>query len=662
METAPRATGGAASSSVCSDLRELNEAKVANILSYLDEAVATRPQLAAPFAQNDEMLPESYVSEGIPLSSSAAPNRLLLNKPPLAAPPPQLTQRQQQQQQQQQQMSSSASASCLTSYVIGGTLDPYVGVYHGIKSKIEALRFSNDELRAENEELKARLSTARQRETEHVEKLQAAARSEVDSLRKGFQESEKEHNRVTQLLQREKAQLTKAVESLTTQLRQEMSRREEEVAKLESANAAAIAQLKTRWQAQEKAAREKWKISEAKRIKESTLQSLEPDIVLLLNRHKAEKARLREEFENELRQRDEVIALKEAEVEEVKAKLARDAEAMMTREQKEFRDRLREEIERVNRQLEDERRVARQKTENTEAFFEEQKSVMQREISRLQKELFALKEAAATEKATFHDAVAREVAGITANSNRIVSDLKEQLMWEFSQREKETRAQNAQYLAAKEEELRRKYEAERDAAVAAATQRLEQEHIKSLTESYNNDGVLRDRFAQMSRESERLRVEAELLQEQLKSALEAMNRKEEEIVRLREAAELTEQRVKAIEDRIRGECETRLHVLDTEWQRKLRQFEIRHVEEVGGMQHELEKATIELEAAKNAAALEQRNIEQKHNAELTSINERVLVALATKDNTLKAQTEQISLLQEALRMRDEHIARHRELL
>ncbi|EAN91494.1 hypothetical protein, conserved, partial [Trypanosoma cruzi] len=383
METAPRATGGAASSSVCSDLRELNEAKVANILSYLDEAVATRPQLAAPFAQNDEMLPESYVSEGIPLSSSAAPNRLLLNKPPLAAPPPQLTQRQQQQQQQQQQMSSSASASCLTSYVIGGTLDPYVGVYHGIKSKIEALRFSNDELRAENEELKARLSTARQRETEHVEKLQAAARSEVDSLRKGFQESEKEHNRVTQLLQREKAQLTKAVESLTTQLRQEMSRREEEVAKLESANAAAIAQLKTRWQAQEKAAREKWKISEAKRIKESTLQSLEPDIVLLLNRHKAEKARLREEFENELRQRDEVIALKEAEVEEVKAKLARDAEAMMTREQKEFRDRLREEIERVNRQLEDERRVARQKTENTEAFFEEQKSVMQREISRL---------------------------------------------------------------------------------------------------------------------------------------------------------------------------------------------------------------------------------------------------------------------------------------
>ncbi|RNF00897.1 putative kinesin [Trypanosoma conorhini] len=653
MDAAPRARGTAASSSVCSDLRELNEAKVANILSYLDEAVATRPQLAVSFAPHDDMLPEAYAPGGAALAPSTALNQSSHKKPPCAAPP---------QQQQQQQLSSSASAACLTSYVIGGSLDPYVGVYHGIKAKIEALRFSNDELRAENEELKARLGTARQREAEHVEKLQFANRAETQLLRDGFRESEAEHRRLTQGLQREKAQLTKAVESLTTQLRQEMSRREEEVAKLESANAAAIAQLKMRWQAQEKAAREKWRVAEAKRIKESTLQSLEPDIVLLLNRHKAEKARMREEFENELRQRDEVIAAKEATVDEVKARLARDAEATMTREQNEFRERLREEVERVNRQLEEERRAARQKTEDMEAFFEEQKGVMQREIARLQKELFALKEAASTAQATFHDAVAKEVAGITANSNNIVGELKEKLMWEFSRREKETQVHNKHYLAAKEEELRRKCEAERDAAVAAATQRLEQTHVKYLTESQGNDGLLRDRFAQMSRENERLRVEAELLQEQLKSALDAKNRKDEEIGRLREAAELTEQRVKAIEDGVRGECETRMHVLDTEWQRKLRQFEIKHVEEVGAMQHELEKASIELEAARNAAALEQNSIEQKHAAELTSINERVLVALATKDNTLKAQTEQISLLQEALRHRDEHIARHRELL
>ncbi|ESL12129.1 hypothetical protein TRSC58_00109 [Trypanosoma rangeli SC58] len=661
MDVVPRARGAAASSSAGSDLRELNEAKVANILSYLDEAVATRPQLAASLTPHEEMLPDSYASEGISLAPSTALNQLSHNKPTSAALP-QNQPSQRQQQQQQQQLLSSASASCLTSYVIGGSLDPYVGVYHGIKAKIEALRFSNDELRAENEELKARLGAARQREAEHVEKVQATNRTELQSLRNGLRESEEEHRRVMQGLQREKTQLTKAVESLTTQLRQEMLRREEEVARLESANAAAIAQLKTRWQAQEKAARERWRIAEAKRIKESTLQSLEPDIVLLLNRHKAEKARMREEFENELRQRDEVIASKEATVEEVKAKLARDAEAMMTREQNEFRGRLREEVERVNRQLEEERRAARQKTEGMEVFFEEQKSVMQREISRLQKELFALKETAATEKAMFHDAVAKEVAEITNNSNKIVSELKEKLMWEFSCREKETQVHNKHYLAAKEEELRRKCEAERDAAVAAATQRLGQTHIKYLTESHNNDDLLRDRVAQMNRENERLRVEAELLQEQLKSALDAMSRKEEDIMRLREAAELTDQRVKAIEDRIRGECDTRLHALDTEWQRKLRQFEIKHVEEVGGMQHEVEKVNIELEAAKNAAALELKSIEQKHAAELTSINERVLVALATKDNTLKAQTEQISLLQEALRLRDEHIARHRELL
>ncbi|ORC92293.1 putative kinesin [Trypanosoma theileri] len=636
----PMHTRPGAASSVCSDFRELNEAKVANILSYLDAAVAARHEADHQALTSAPMMMAQDPTMGYDNSAHYSPQ----NRPP---PAPQC---------------SSASTSCLAAHVIGGGMEPQLSVYHGIKAKIEALRFNNEELRAENEELKTRLSTARQRETERVEKVQSVAHEELESLRQAFKESEKQHKQTIQELQREKSQLTKAVESLTTQLRQEMSRREEETAKLESANAAAIAQLKTRWQTQEKAAREKWKIAEAKRIKESTLQSLEPDIVLLLNRHKAEKARMREEFENELRQRDEVIAAKEATVEEVKAKLARDAEAMITREQKSFHDRVKEETDRVNRQLDEERRSWKQQREDMEAFFTEQKNTSQREIARLQKELFALKESAATEKATFHEAVGKEVASITANSNQIIADLKEKLMWEFTCREKETQAHNVQYLAAKEEELRRKCEAERDAAVAEATQRLEQERVKTLTEFRGNDSVLRDRYTQMSRENERLRVEAELLQEQLKSAMEAITRKEEEIMRLRGAVEITDKRVKEIQDQVRSECNTQLHLLDGEWQRKLRQFEIKHVEEVGAMQHELEKSAIELEAVKNAAALEQKSIEQKHNAELTSINERVLVALATKDNTMKAQAEQISVLQEAIRLRDEHIARHRELL
>nr|CCD16661.1 unnamed protein product [Trypanosoma congolense IL3000] len=166
----------------------------------------------------------------------------------------------------------------------------------------------------------------------------------------------------------------------------------------------------------------------------------------------------------------------------------------------------------------------------------------------------------------------------------------------------------------------------------------------------------------MGRENERLRAEVELLQGHMKNLMEELGRKDEEMARLRTEADLTDQRIKEIRDVVRAEDDAKLQVLDAEWQRKLRQFEIKHVEEVGAMQHEIEKVTIELQAVKNAAALEQRNIEQKHNAELTCINERVLVALATKDNTLRAQTEQISVLQEAIRLRDEQISRHRELI
>ncbi|KAG8345912.1 hypothetical protein ERJ75_000769500 [Trypanosoma vivax] len=651
----------ATSSSVFSDLRELNEAKVANIISYLDDVVSTGPksgfQLAAtpsceaPFPHQDAAPISRVLDIGLPHN----PSTLLHGKQT------DLTQQQGPDPFVQPQPSS-ASASCFTSYVVGGSLDPHLGVYHGIKAKIEALQFSNDELRAENEDLRARVKIARQREEERVAEERASVRGELESLRKEMQEERENHKCALQELRRERTQLTLAVESLTTQLRQEMSRREEEIARLESANATAITQLKARWQSQEKVAREKWKIAEAKRIKESTLQSLEPDIVLLLNRHKAEKARMREEFENELRQRDEVIAAKEATLEESRARLEREAEAARVREQQEFRDRLNEETSRVNRQLEVERRAARQKHDDLEAFCEERKNTMQREIAQLQREVFVLREAAETEKAKFHDAVAREVANITANSNQIVSDLKEKLMLEFSLREKETQSHNAQYLAAREEELRRKYEAERDAAISEVTRRVEQQRLKAITESHDVDNVLRDRMARVGRENERLRAELELLQSQMKTAVEEIERKEKEVAREREANELTDQRVRAIEEKVRSECETRMHVLDAEWQRKLRQFEIKHVEEVGAMQYELEKAGIELQAVRNAAILEQKSIEQKHNAELTCINEKVLVALATRDNTLKTQTEQISVLQEALRLRDEHIARHRQLL
>ncbi|CBH14825.1 hypothetical protein, conserved [Trypanosoma brucei gambiense DAL972] len=634
--------GGTATSSVFSDLRELNEAKVSNILSYLDDVVSTRPPFPASFgpsACRDVYMPANISDGGVALAPSAA-----LLQPSTQLPP------------------FGGSASCLTSHIIGCGPDVRSDVYHGIKAKISALQFSNDELRAENEELKERVKMAREREAERLGSQEAAARNELEGLRKKLRETERNYERVVQEFQRERSQLTQAVESVTSQLRQEMSRREEEIARLESANATAIAQLKTRWQAQEKAAREKWRIAEAKRIKENTLQSLEPDIVLLLNRHKAEKARMREEFENELRQRDEVIAAKEATLEESRARLEREASATRAREQQEFRDRLKEEMDRVNRQLEEERRLAKQKHDDLEIFAEDRKNTMQREISQLQKEVFTLREAAATEKAKIHEEVAREVANITANSNQIVSDLKEKLMLEFSRREQETKAYNVQYLAAREEELRHKFEAERDAAVAEVTRRAEQQHLQTLMESHGADSVLRDRCAQMGRENERLRAEVELLQGNLRSVVEEIGRKEEEMSRLREASDLTNQRVKEIQEKVRAEDEARMHVLDSEWQRKLRQFEIKHVEEVGAMQHELEKVTIELQAVKNAAALEQRSIEQKHNAELTSINERVLVALATKDNTLRAQTEQISVLQEAIRLRDEQIARHRELL
>ncbi|KAK7196887.1 hypothetical protein NESM_000629900 [Novymonas esmeraldas] len=641
--------------SCCSDLREMNEARVANILSYLDGATAPRCD-AAPARDRTHL---TSFSSAAPLTSSA------LQHVTASSPAPSLIAA--GQTDTPARRSSSPTLICASApWIIGSGggsgAESAQCTYLGIKKRIDGMQFENEQLRRDNEELRSRLQHWHADEARRRAEMRAGVQGEVEEMRKAHARECKRAKTENEKLERCKEELTRQIDVLTVKMRDDAARHVEDARRLEATNAAALSSLRTKWAAQEKANREKWRLAEAKRIKESTLQSLEPDIVLLLNRHKAEKARMREEYENELRQRDEVIAAKDASVEELKSKLRRDAEELLGREQDAVRERLRDESERMHRQLDEERRLEQQRREQVEYHHDDQKRTLQREVARLGEELLRLQSAQTTEQASFHEAVTKEVARITGEANERMANLKEKMMLEFESRDKDAQAANHRHLQEREGELRRRCELERDAAVTKVVQRLEAEHLRALESARGSDGLLRERYIVLTREKERLQVELDLTREQLSTALAANQNKAEELQRIQGIANLSQQHISAIESKVRAECAKRMTILDQEWQKKLHEFEAQHVKEVWELQQRHSAATQEVACLRAEFEMEKKTLEQRHHAELGQINERVLIAITSKESTIRHQAEQLLGLQEAVSVRDQELQRHRQLL
>ncbi|KAG5492573.1 hypothetical protein JKF63_01152 [Porcisia hertigi] len=646
--------------SCCSDIREMNEAKVANILSYLNNAA--KPHYEGPNEQDCTLT--TSLSSAVPLTSSMLQHVTASSPRPssITATPNDTVACRQTPPRQPALTPSVGVSDIVVPWITGSGGDSAQNTYLGIKKRIEDMQFENEQLRHDNAELRSRLQQWRAEEAHRKEEMRESVQGEVDEIRKSQAQERKRAKAESERLQKAKEDLTRQVDALTAQLQSEVTKHAEYIRRMETTNTAAMSSMRAKWVAQEKSSREKWRLAEAKRIKESTLQSLEPDIVLLLNRHKAEKARLREEYENELRQRDEVIAAKDASVEELKSKLRREADDLLSREQDAVRDRLRDESERIHRQLEEERRLEQRKREQLEHHYEDQKLTLQREIERLGKEVLRLQSAKTAEQASFHEAVTIEVERITGEVNERMTHLKEKMMLEFSNREKDAQEVSRCYLEAKEAELRKKCELERDAAVTKVVQRLEEEHLRALESARGSDGMLRERYIQVTREKERLQVELDLVQEQLSAALEANRSKAEELHRIQDMANLSEQNISAIEEKVRSEYTKRMSILDHEWQKKLHEFETRHVKEVWELQQRHDATTQEVARLKSEFEVDMKTLEQRHHAELSQINERVLVTVTKKENTIRHQSEQLLGLQEAVRVRDQELQRHRQLL
>ena len=535
-------------------------------------------------------------------------------------------------------------------------------VYAGIKSKVEAIRDTNAALQLENAQLRQKLDQQREKEAGRVKKVQSMAQSEMDKLRSEYDAINRRQSQAIEQLLHDKEDATSLLDRTKRELHALQATQDQTIKSLQTQHDAAAAELKGKWAAQEKRLREQWTLKEEKRIKDATLRAMEPDIALLVNRHKAEKARLHEEHLEAIKRKDEEIANKEAALNTIKAKVMRDAEELIIRERDNYRERLKEETDRVTRQMEEDRKSQQQKRDALEHFYMEQKQSMQAEMRQLESELFAMRSQLAESTSKFHSSVTAEASKISDSASRQLEQLKQQLRVEHDAAVEKLKKNNKSFLDERESELRRSAAAERDAAIAKVIQQLENEHIAALGSLKDNDRLTREKYLKQDRELERLRVELDLTLEQLRTALVQIKAKEEDMSKLQASFERQKETIEQIGSVKEREFDARLQRLDAEWQQKLRRFETMHVDEVEKVLHDLTLARRELEREQEKYEAEMRSLEQKHNAELSSINDKVLVTVAKRDGAIRALQEQVAQLEAALRDREHDLQQTRQLL
>ena len=164
------------------------------------------------------------------------------------------------------------------------------------------------------------------------------------------------------------------------------------------------------------------------------------------------------------------------------------------------------------------------------------------------------------------------------------------------------------------------------------------------------------------REIERLKAEIVMLTEQRKNALDIVKAKEEESESLKEELSRMRQDRRDATDKEEREFGRRMQQLDAQWNAKL-QDTIRAKEtEMHTLRSEIQMKEMEIQRLRSESDAAVRALEQQQHLELGAINDKVLVTISKKDESIRGLTERVRSLEYQLQQRTLELARQQELL
>lgn len=545
-------------------------------------------------------------------------------------------------------------------------------IFFELQDKMDRLRYEGKVLQNEKDLLLEQLEQSKQREADIRHSSRKEAQEEVTRVKREIKQTISAQEKAIEGLQIEKRGLEKKLEQLSRELRDVMANQEEERKRIEAAHTTALSLLQSKYMAKERSEREKWREQESRKIKASTLQSLEPDIVMLLQRHKAEKLRMEEEWSSVIRDKErkikelgETLERKvetiQREGEEKIAKLQHAHAQEETRIKEEMEARLKKEIaqriaetekgagfekEALKADLEREFHAARVKEqERNEEDLRHWKEEVQRLRTQYNQELIQ-----ATQLA-HHEEEVKRLSWQEMFTKRTEEEVQLRCSREFQQQVREMEAT-----------LHQKYLTERDAAVEAVLTTLQKEHEEEQEKHRRERQQEGKQIQQLQRDLESMREEKENYRQQL---LVSTAERERLFLQYQEVCEVNrryQMKEKMMMEKVDAKGRLEQEILRAELERQEQELQTKHASERSLLESQYKEKERRQQQEVQELIEEKRNLVQQHHEELRQIQGRVMETMRAKEAALSELQQRVQQLQQELRNQENWAIQQKQFL
>eukprot|EP00756_Hemistasia_phaeocysticola_P014986 Hpha_TRINITY_DN15377_c2_g7::TRINITY_DN15377_c2_g7_i1::g.88472::m.88472/K16540/AZI1, CEP131; 5-azacytidine-induced protein 1 len=540
------------------------------------------------------------------------------------------------------------------------------GFIVGVRAKMDRLRSQVEEKNALVLQLQHRLDAAVVREDQRVAQVKEAAEREVQLTKEDLGAVIERNMALINTLIADKEALSTRYEEVGKTALTVEERHKQDVERIRKQHVAEVSQLKGQWHAQEKKRREAWVSSETKQIRNEALRGLEPQIAAFYTRQRAERKRIDEEHAEEIRRKDMLIADKDRELLTARAQQSSHAEDALMREREVMHQRMRDQADRLEAQMEEQRKAHVREKELLQRAAEEERGGHLRELraaeeragearNREQDALRRLRDDIDTERARLRQCKDQEIdewrKRLADEKAREVEDIRSRLAVEMQEG-----------LRRREEDMQQKLKQERDVQVAKVLERLEEDSLRQTMAAREGERRMMERTQALERERDKLACELAAAEDALRAARQSLALRDSDrealAAELRRRMDEHEQTVA----RLQEEHADKLRHADSQWQQLTRRRQEREGDELRCLQSALDEAKAELAATRAEHARRMEQMQEEQGDELEAVTGRVQQTIARKDQEIARLREDLTRAEARNFHHQSLVERHHDLV
>eukprot|EP01059_Diplonema_ambulator_P000354 TRINITY_DN10287_c0_g1_i2.p1 TRINITY_DN10287_c0_g1~~TRINITY_DN10287_c0_g1_i2.p1 ORF type:complete len:612 (+),score=276.13 TRINITY_DN10287_c0_g1_i2:907-2742(+) len=539
-------------------------------------------------------------------------------------------------------------------------------VFTGVKAKIDRLQKESEHKDKTIRTLLAKIESLKTRETERIQHVKDAAEKHVEMQKLDLESVIQRNVTLINQLISDKEGLTSKVKDLTTAIAQLEHKLKSEQEKAEQERLRDVSNVKNQITVSEKKKREAWIAAETKKIKTAAIKALEPDIAMLLSKHKAEIRRIDEEHQQELRRKDQTIADKDRELLAVGARHATDREDAIGKMREALHEKMIEQSSRLEAKLEETHRTSQREREVLERCFEEERCRHRASMATLESELRTAREKEDEARRALRNALNDERESLRRETDKSLAQERAR-MEDAKDREvkavvEELKREQFEEMQRKEKALKERLTREKQEEINIIIGRLEDEAMKHAEEGRCAERRNRERIETLERERDRLLSKVGCLEEETKQLRMVVEEREEMLTNemkkcKREKERLFEQQVQ-FDEQLAARLKSAEVLLAAQYQTRMEEARAEAAKAVS----EIEKLELKLRQEQQKHDELVDDLRDAHAGELEEVQKRVMTSIHKKDQEIVSHKATIHKLELQIRQTENVFAQHRNLI